>query len=77
MVSYDTVPMVEEKTKYIVKKGLGGAMWWEASGDRGANKATKAGGSLMATFYEDAVKMGKKFDKSMNVLSYPETAMYF
>lgn len=44
MVSYDTQDTVREKAEYIKRKGLGGAMWWEASGDREVGK-----GSLIAT----------------------------
>ncbi|WEW55176.1 Chitinase 4 [Emydomyces testavorans] len=74
MISYDTVPMVEEKTKYIVDKGLGGSMWWEASGDRGGRNASKAGGSLIATFVEDVVKLARTgIEKSNNALNYPES----
>ena len=68
MVSYDTVEMIEEKTEYIMSSNLGGAMWWEASGDR---PGTKADGSLMSTFVE-GVTMGA-LDQSDNVLDYPES----
>lgn len=34
MVSYDTVQMAVQKTDYIRKNGLGGAMWWESSADK-------------------------------------------
>ncbi|KAL1957958.1 hypothetical protein VTO42DRAFT_5350 [Malbranchea cinnamomea] len=68
MVSYDTVPMVEEKTKYIVDNKLGGAMWWEASGDR---KGTKADGSLISTFVEGVT--AQRLEKANNVLDYPES----
>lgn len=34
LVSYDTVDMALRKVDYIKKTKLGGAMWWEASGDR-------------------------------------------
>jgi chitinase len=34
LISYDTKAMVSTKKDYIVSKGLGGGMWWEASGDR-------------------------------------------
>lgn len=74
MISYDTQPMVTEKTKYVVNKGLGGSMWWEASGDRGGKTATKANGSLIATFVEDVQKLAKTgIEKSNNVLDYPES----
>lgn len=34
VVSYDNSRVVGLKTEYIQGQGLGGAMWWEASGDR-------------------------------------------
>lgn len=34
VVSYDTLPMAEIKARYIRHHGLGGAMWWESSGDK-------------------------------------------
>ena len=34
LVSYDTVDMALKKTAWLKKTGLGGAMWWEVSGDR-------------------------------------------
>jgi chitinase len=33
-VSYDTVAMALKKVDYIAKQKLGGAMWWEISGDK-------------------------------------------
>lgn len=33
-VSYDTNEMAERKARWIVKKKLGGGMWWESSADR-------------------------------------------
>ncbi|KAF2868917.1 endochitinase [Massariosphaeria phaeospora] len=34
LVSYDTVEMAQRKAQYIRQHNLGGAMWWELSGDR-------------------------------------------
>ncbi|EFQ98261.1 endochitinase 1 [Nannizzia gypsea CBS 118893] len=74
MISYDTIPMVEDKTKWVIDNGLGGGMWWEASGDRGGKTATKAGGSLIATFVEGVTANGQKgLEKSQNSISYPES----
>ncbi|EEH05782.1 chitinase [Histoplasma capsulatum G186AR] len=70
MISYDTVPMVEKKTKYIIDKGLGGGMWWEASGDRDPRTAEKAKGSLIGTFVEG---VGGGLEKHENALSFPES----
>lgn len=34
LVTYDTLDMAKKKAQWIKEKGLGGAMWWELSGDR-------------------------------------------
>jgi chitinase len=34
LISYDTVKMALKKVDYIKQHKLGGAMWWEVSGDR-------------------------------------------
>lgn len=34
MVTYDTKDVAERKAHFIKDEGLGGAMWWESSGDK-------------------------------------------
>ena len=34
MVSYDTSEIAKQKAEYIKEGNLGGAMWWESSGDK-------------------------------------------
>lgn len=37
MISYDSPRTVDAKVEYLKGSGLGGAMWWETSGDRSVN----------------------------------------
>jgi chitinase len=39
MVTYDTPHSVSAKVDYIKQRNLGGAMWWESSGDRTDEKS--------------------------------------
>ncbi|KAI9771404.1 MAG: hypothetical protein M1835_006432 [Candelina submexicana] len=58
--------MAKKKTQYIQQMGLGGAMWWETSGD----KPGKAG--LIETVYEVlGGPGGAKMDQTVNNLEYP------
>jgi chitinase len=63
MVSYDTPNIARQKAKWIKEKGLGGAMFWEVSGDKTGDD------SLVAT----VIKELGKLEKSKNHLSYPES----
>ncbi|RYP63620.1 hypothetical protein DL771_009179 [Monosporascus sp. 5C6A] len=67
VVSYDTPDMVSKKVSYLQGKGLGGSMFWEASGDK-----TDAG-SLIGTAFNAQGGSGS-LDKSQNLLSYPASA---
>ncbi|KAF2997436.1 hypothetical protein E8E13_006106 [Curvularia kusanoi] len=64
MVTYDTPQMVEMKAGLIKDLGLGGAMYWESSGDR------KGDGSLISTFVKSIGGVGA-LDQSQNTLDYP------
>jgi len=70
MISYDTPKVVTEKVNYIKSTNLGGAMWWETSGDKPASSnesliniaAQGLGG------YE-----GTHMEHSLNCLEYPHS----
>lgn len=64
LVSYDTVKSATVKGEWVIEKGLGGAVFWEASGDK------KGEESLVGTLAET---MGD-LDRSRNLLDYPGSA---
>ena len=39
MISYDSKQAVQWKANWIRQQGLGGAMWWESSGDKKGNES--------------------------------------
>ncbi|PNP48204.1 hypothetical protein THARTR1_10345 [Trichoderma harzianum] len=63
LVSFDNVETARLKAEYLQSRGLGGAVFWEASGDRAGEE------SLIRTL---AREMGH-LDYSRNMLSYPES----
>ncbi|KAL8761690.1 MAG: hypothetical protein Q9184_002225 [Pyrenodesmia sp. 2 TL-2023] len=63
MISYDNAEIAEQKIKYVKNQKLGGAMWWESSGDK------KGGESLISKVVDGL----KNMDKSKNTLEYPES----
>lgn len=63
LVTYDTVQMAREKTEWLKKEQLGGAMWWESSADR------QGEGSLIKTVVECLGKL----EARQNCLEYPES----
>lgn len=72
MVSYDNVQMSRTKADYIKQRGLGGAMWWESSGDKGGRTADAADGSLIGSFVDFAGGIGA-LDQTANAISFPES----
>ncbi|KAI1357156.1 hypothetical protein F5Y08DRAFT_347215, partial [Xylaria arbuscula] len=55
-----------KKVTYLQSKGLGGTMFWEASGDRPDNR------SLIAAAYHAQGGSGS-LEKTQNLLSYPNS----
>ncbi|KAI1918123.1 Chitinase 4 [Ophidiomyces ophidiicola] len=66
MISYDTPDIAKKKAEYIRNRGLGGAMWWELSGDHPL-------GSDRSLINITVSHMGgtEALDGSENVLEYP------
>ncbi|CAN8105348.1 unnamed protein product [Discula destructiva] len=66
LVSYDTVEMAREKAEYVKKHGLGGAMWWESSGDKKGREGIIE--NVVRTFGGP-----KGLQRSPNCLEYPDS----
>jgi chitinase len=84
LVSFDSPSMARTKAEYIAKHGLGGAMWWEVSGDGVGNASLIATVSCLfrwetgfkETNAEQVVDRlggtdGKGMESSSNWLRYP------
>lgn len=72
MVSYDSAQMGQVKADFIRHRGLGGAMWWETSGDKGGKAANATDGSLIGTFVDSVGGIGA-LDQTVNAISFPES----
>jgi len=68
LVTYDTPEVERRKVDYIKEKGLGGAMWWECSGD-------KKGDQSLVWIVANALGTSNYsgLDRSDNLLSYPQS----
>lgn len=65
MVSYDTHDMAWHKAEFVKDRCLGGAMWWESSGDKvGENSII---GNVHEAFGID------RLERSNNTLTYPKS----
>jgi len=62
MVSYDTKDMARHKAGFVKDQGLGGAMWWESSGDKAGDE------SIVGTVHN--VFGSEQLDRSNNTLTY-------
>jgi chitinase len=63
-VTYDTKPVAKQKVDYIRNGHLGGAMWWESSGDKpGAD-------SLIHTVFTG---LADGIEQCENQLEYPQS----
>ncbi|CAO2656353.1 Nn.00g051560.m01.CDS01 [Neocucurbitaria sp. VM-36] len=68
LVSYDTVDMAMRKVDYIKQNKLGGAMWWEVSGDRTDDK------SIITNVVKGlGGSDGSGIESSPNWLDYPDS----
>ena len=68
MISYDNVAVAKLKAEWLTAKGLGGARWWESSGDR----KVAEGGSLIAATVGYLGGEGQR-ERSLNRLKYPDS----
>ncbi|KAF2174874.1 glycoside hydrolase family 18 protein, partial [Zopfia rhizophila CBS 207.26] len=68
MISYDTVPMAVGKAGYIKQHHLGGAMWWELSGDK-----TGEDGIVTHVVRELGGHDGRRMEYKPNWLDYPDS----
>ncbi|KAF7550464.1 hypothetical protein G7Z17_g5724 [Cylindrodendrum hubeiense] len=60
-ITFESLPTAKRKATYIINKGLGGAMYWEASGDKkGSSSIVRGVATALGTL-----------DATQNMLSYP------
>ena len=70
MISYDSPQVATEKVEYIKNGGLGGAMWWETSGDRPGDSSDSL---INITVQGLGGYGGRHMEKSNNCLEYPQS----
>ncbi|CAD0053130.1 unnamed protein product [Aureobasidium pullulans] len=68
MITYDNPASSAAKVSYIQQRGLGGAMWWESSGDR-----TGEGSIISMVVNGVGGYGGKHMQKVENCLEYPHS----
>ncbi|ERS98831.1 chitinase [Sporothrix schenckii 1099-18] len=65
-ITYDTQPSTLAKATFIKDRGLGGAMWWEASGDR-------EGPASLVRIMSNALGGPANLQQQPNCITYPES----
>ncbi|EPZ31515.1 Glycoside hydrolase, family 18, catalytic domain-containing protein [Rozella allomycis CSF55] len=68
LVSYDTIPVVNQKLEYIRDLSLGGAMFWEISADRPTNDPK----SILSATYK-YISANMNIDATPNNVLYPDS----
>jgi chitinase len=68
LVSFDTPEVAKWKTQYLKSQNLGGAWWWESSGDRPVTDPK----SLVRTVVK-ALGGERSLKQQQNLLSYPQS----
>jgi chitinase len=68
MITYDNPASSAAKVNYIQQRGLGGAMWWESSGDR-----VDQGSIITLVVNGMGGYGGKHMQKVDNCLEYPHS----
>ncbi|KAK9380144.1 glycoside hydrolase superfamily [Kockiozyma suomiensis] len=69
LISYDTPAVAGLKAKYIMQKSLGGAMWWESSGDR----PLESGKSVVKTVIDQFGGPASLRSSPNNCITFPES----
>ena len=70
LISYDTPEAVGQKVEYIKSRKLGGAMWWETSGDQPSSSDRSLINTAATAFSEDG---SNGMENSENCLDYPQS----
>lgn len=70
LISYDTPEAVGQKVEYIKSRNLGGAMWWETSGDQPSSSGHSLINTAATAFSEDG---SNGMENSENCLHYPQS----
>lgn len=65
LISYDTVAIAKAKARFIKERELGGAMWWELSGDRQVADDQSLIRAVCGELDDDV--------RQSNILSYPNS----